>query len=153
MTNIKRTTPEDPDFCNLIALLDQDLWKRYPSTQQNYVAHNVMKLDAKVVIAYQGGQPAGCGCFREAGAPGTVEIKRMFVVEQARGKGIASAILTALEQWAAETGYTAAILETGAGQPEAIALYTKLGYRRIANYEPYCNSAESVCMSKVLEGG
>ena len=43
-----------------------------------------------------------------------------------------------------------ALLETGSGQPEAIALYKKLGYVQIENYEPYIGSEESVCMGKPL---
>lgn len=150
MIDIKRTSTEDPDFCNLIGLLDKDLWSRYPKTQQNYTAHNMIECDAKVVVVYLDGMPAGCGCYRETEEPETVEIKRMYVLERARGKGLASTVLQELEQWAAAAGQRAAILETGVNQPEAIALYAKLGYRRIANYGPYAGNPESVCMGKDL---
>ena len=150
MAAIKRTSSGDPDFSFLLRLLDEDLWKRYPKTQQNYEAHNIIKQDANVVIAYADGEPVGCGCFRDTGVPGTVEIKRMYVAEPQRGKGIAKAMLRELESWASEGGWRRAVLETGVNQPEAIALYTKTGYARIDNYGPYIGNRESVCMGKAL---
>lgn len=150
MLELKRTSSEDPAFNQLIVLLDDDLWKRYPQTQQNYVKHNIIKLGAKAVIACDDGKPVGCGCFREVDANGTVEIKRMYVLERMRGRGIAKAILGELEKWAVELGKSRAILETGIKQPEAIELYTKSGYGRIENFGPYANNKESVCMGKDL---
>lgn len=150
MVELKRASSEDPDFNKLIRLLDDDLWKRYPQTQQNYAEHNIVKLNAKAVIAYNDGTPVGCGCFRETDTRGTVEIKRMYVLGQMRGKGIATSILQELEKWAVEIGKNKAILETGINQPEAIALYAKSGYGRIENYGPYIDIKESICMGKEL---
>ncbi|WP_407524361.1 GNAT family N-acetyltransferase [Lacibacter sp. MH-610] len=55
-----------------------------------------------------------------------------------------------LEQWAKEEGYSAAVLETGKKQPEAIRLYEKCGYSRIPNYGQYAGVENSVCMKKEL---
>ncbi|MNL69026.1 Acetyltransferase (GNAT) family protein [compost metagenome] len=96
------------------------------------------------------GKPAGCGCYRDAGEGQTVEMKRMYVQDEKRGKGIASRVLRELEAWAKEAGKERAILETGLGQPEAIALYKKCGYRQIDRYEPYTDREDSVCMAKLL---
>ena len=93
--------------------------------------------------------PAGCGCFKKYG-PDTVEIKRIYVKPEYRGAGIAQQILAELERWAVEAGFSAAILETGNKQPEAIGLYQKNGYRRIANYGPYAGLADSICFGKKL---
>jgi GNAT superfamily N-acetyltransferase len=153
MVELKRTSSEDPNFYLLIRLLDEDLWKRYPYTQQKFVEYNIIKLNAKVVIAYDNEEPVGCGCFRKTDSDGTVEIKRMYVLERMRGKGIAKLMLCELEQWAAVLGMKVAILETGINQPEAIALYVKAGYRRIENYGPYKKIDESICMSKGLSIG
>ncbi|SDN04736.1 Ribosomal protein S18 acetylase RimI [Paenibacillus sp. yr247] len=150
MISIRRTSAENPDFCSLIELLDKDLWNRYPETQQNFTAFNVVKLDAKVIVAYDDDRAVGCGCFREIGNKTIVEIKRMYVKEEVRGKGIAKSILIELEKWAIEEGRNSAILETGINQPEAISLYKKLGYEQIEKYEPYVNSNDSICMGKEL---
>jgi putative acetyltransferase len=150
MIRLRRTSSEDRDFSHLIELLDKDLWNRYPETQQNFTAFNVVKLDAKVIVAHDDGNPIGCGCFRETENRSVIEIKRMYVKEEARGQGIAKAILIALEEWALEEGKERAILETGINQPEAISLYKKIGYEQIENFGPYLNCSESVCMGKDL---
>ncbi|MDR1525920.1 MAG: GNAT family N-acetyltransferase, partial [Tannerella sp.] len=85
------------------------------------------------VVVYSANEAVGCGAIR-AYSSGTVEIKRMFVREDQRRKGIASMILDELEWWAKELGFLRCILETGEKLPEAIRLYQKKGYSRIANY-------------------
>ena len=150
MISLKRTYSEDPEFSQLVKLLDEDLWRRYPQSQQHFSQHNLTKSDAKVIVVYDEGKPVACGCFRDAEINASVEIKRMFVVSEMRGRGIAAVVLTELEKWAGELGMSQAILETGINQPEAIALYTKLGYCQIDNYGPYININESLCMSKKL---
>lgn len=67
------------------------------------------------------------------------ELKRMYVVPEARGRGVARALLTALEDAAREIGYVRARLDTGAAQPHALALYSSAGYRSIDDYNgnPY----------------
>ena len=59
-------------------------------------------------------------------------------------------LMRSLEDWARELGYRTAVLETGVLQPEAIRLYEAAGYRRIPNYPPYEDVAESVCYRKSL---
>ena len=93
--------------------------------------------------------PAGCGCFRYF-APETVEIKRMYVRPEFRGRGISRLILAELEKWAAELGYTKSVLETGNQQTEAIHLYHRFGYTEIPNYGNYEGTETSICMSKKL---
>ena len=61
----------------------------------------------------------------------------MYVSPMARGVGVAKALLTAIEESAAEQGRTRMILECGNRQPEAIALYEKLGYARIPDFGHY----------------
>jgi GNAT superfamily N-acetyltransferase len=65
---------------------------------------------------------------------GVAEIKRMYVVPQARSRGLARVLLGALEDAARDLGYTRVRLDTGARQPHARALYLSTGYREI---EPY----------------
>ncbi len=68
---------------------------------------------------------------------GKAEIKRMFVLPEWRGRGVAKTILHELEIWAASEGYQEAVLETGNGQPEAVSLYGRCGYGIISNFGPY----------------
>lgn len=80
-----------------------------------------------------------------------MEVKRMFTMPEARGKGLASQILNELENWARELGYKTCVLETGIRQPEAIALYQKKGYEKTNNYGQYAGVANSVCFKKELK--
>jgi putative acetyltransferase len=147
MISLQRTDSNNPAFRQLIAQLDKDLHGRYDIRQEAYDVHNrIVYLDT-VVIAFVNETAAGCGCFKRYDDK-TVEVKRMFVSPANRGKGIASAILAELETWATELGNAGIVLETGTGQPEAIALYKKKGYKVIPNYGPYLGMGESVCMGK-----
>ena len=150
MAIIFRTTPGHHHFKKLVADLDAELWIRYPAIQQNFAPHNKIDDSARVVIAYVDDKPVGCGCFRPMGEPGSIEIKRMFVMPDFRGRGIAKLVLNQLEQWALEEGFVQSKLETGFNQPEAIAVYRKSGYRLIPNYPPYTHMKESMCMTKTL---
>jgi GNAT superfamily N-acetyltransferase len=62
------------------------------------------------------------------------EIKRMFVVPEARGQGHASTLLKALEDEARRLGYRRARLDTGVHQPQAQAMYERAGYAPIGNF-------------------
>ena len=75
----------------------------------------------------------------------------MYTLPGSRGKGIATAILKELENWAFELGYAKCVLETGKRQPEAIALYEKSGYKRIPNYGKYAGVENSVCYEKNID--
>lgn len=59
----------------------------------------------------------------------TAELKRIWTRDDLRRQGLARQIVLALEEAAAELGYTRAYLTTGFRQPEATGLYLSLGYR------------------------
>jgi len=137
------------DFCLLTHALDEELNVRYGKEQALYDQHNVIDPIETALVGYEGEIPVACGCFKKIDET-TVEIKRMFVMPAYRRRGFSSQILSALEAWAGECGFSHAQLETGKAQPEAIALYTKIGYEVIPNYTPYVGMENSVCMHKVL---
>lgn len=147
---IIRTDSDHPDFRTLVALLDQDLAVRDGEDHAFYAQFNKVDKIKHVVVAYLETQAIGCGAIR-AYDPDTVEVKRMFVHPDHRGKGLAGAVLAELETWAAELGYLRCILETGQMQPEAIRLYLKSGYAIIPNYGQYAGVENSVCMEKWLK--
>lgn len=74
----------------------------------------------------------------------------MFTLPEMRGKGIASKIVSELEIWSKELGFSKIILETGIRQKEAIALYEKCGYQKIPNYGQYSGKENSYCYEKIL---
>jgi len=146
---IVRTTSDSPDFRELVVLLDNDLDSRYGVLQEHYNQFNRIEANNTVVVAYLEDIPVGCGCFKKFDND-SVEIKRMFVKDDYRGKGIARKILTELEKWATEIGYKNTVLETGSKQFEAINFYTNFGYNRIENFGQYAGNTNSICMSKSL---
>lgn len=148
--SIERTNSSNRNFGLLVEKLDKDLLERYNELQLYYRQFNKIENNPNVVIAYAGNEAAGCGCFKPFDAT-SVEIKRMYVTDEHRGKGIGAAILKELEIWAAESGYRFTVLETGNNQPEAIHLYQKLGYRTIPNYGQYADMETSICMKKELK--
>ena len=149
MTRLKRTTSEDVDFQTLVKLLDHELATRDGDEHSFYAAFNKTADIKHVVVYYHGDKPVGCGAFKPYDEK-TVEIKRMFVLPELRGKGIAAVVLKELELWAAELNYTACILETGKKQPEAIRLYQRVGYRLVPNYGQYAEVVNSICMRKEI---
>ena len=104
---------------------------------------------AVFVVARRNGQAVGCGAIRPL-ETGVAEVKRMFVVADARGHGIGHAVLSQLETLAREMGYAKLRLETGLKQPEAITLYKKAGYGPYPCYGPYATNPLSVCFEKTL---
>jgi putative acetyltransferase len=152
MIIVKRTNSEDKDFRSLITRLDKDLLVRYGDKQKEYDQFNIIENLDTVVVAYSDKTPIGCGCFKEFDYD-SVEIKRMYVSENQRGKGVGELIMIELEKWACESGFKNSVLETGFAQPEAIHLYKKKGYQEIPCYGPYIGNEEfSVCMKKILIG-
>ena len=79
--------------------------------------------------------PLGCG-MSHALYPDTSEIKRVFVTEAARGKGVAAGICKALEDQARRDGFKRLVLDTSANLPAAKYLYDKLGFTRRDAYQP-----------------
>jgi putative acetyltransferase len=149
MIQIIRTDSGNLDFIELVRQLDAELAERDGDEHPFYAQFNKIDRIKHIVIAYDDGQPAGCGAIKEY-APGVMEIKRMFTRPQNRGVGVASKVLRELEAWAGELSYKKCILETGIRQQEAIGLYKKNGYVIIPNYGQYAGIENSVCFEKEL---
>lgn len=146
---LRRTSSNDKDFHSLVEELNKDLGERYGDLQNFYNRFNAIQNLPTVVIAYYDEEPVGCGCFKKFDDE-SVEIKRMYVSNEQRGKGIGAAILMELEKWAAELKVGSLVLETGNNQPEAVHLYGKMGYTIIPNYGQYSGMKSSICMKKEL---
>lgn len=146
---LKRTDSGDPDFISLVRRLDAELAVRDGDDHAFYAQFNKITHIRTAIVAYQDGHAVGCGAIRPL-EDQVMEVKRMFVLPEYRGKGIAAQILSELERWAKELNAGACCLETGMNQPEAIALYRKSGYASIPNYGPYAGVTNSVCFRKTL---
>lgn len=147
MLTFKRTTSENPDFQYLITLLDADIHSKNYAQQGTFDKMNVVENNQTVIVVYDENKAVACGCFKRYDDK-TIEIKRMFVSPEYRGKRIAGMILNELEAWAKEFGFSRSILETGAKQSQAIIMYQKEGFERIPNFGVYENVAESFCFGR-----
>jgi GNAT superfamily N-acetyltransferase len=85
------------------------------------------------LVGYEDDTPICCGGIKRL-PDGACEIKRMFVVPEARGRGVAKQLLAALEDEARELGYGVARLDTGPQQPHAERMYRDAGYEPIGNF-------------------
>jgi len=101
------------------------------------------------LVAYRDGAPVGCGGLRDLDADHG-ELKRMYVRPAARGTGVSTALLAALEDEGRSRGWDRVVLETGTAQHAAIRLYEREGYHRIPNFGYYADSDVSLCYEKHL---
>ncbi|HWR24184.1 MAG TPA: GNAT family N-acetyltransferase [Feifaniaceae bacterium] len=146
-----RTDGKHPDFIRLCAMLDAYLNALAGGEEKRaeYVPLNRLDHIHDAFVLYDGALPVGCASFKEY-EEGVAEVKRVFVREEYRGRGLSWRLMEAVEGKAREKGYVSLILETGRPLISAIALYTRMGYRIIPNYGPYVCMGESVCMRKEL---
>lgn len=130
--------------------LDAELAIRDGDDHSFYSQFNGIENLEHVVVGYQKNNPVACGAFKIISSK-KVELKRMFVVQEARNKGYGRKVLIDLEKWATAMGYEHVILETGKVLFEAMSFYPKLGYGRIPNFAPYNGIENSVCFEKKLK--
>ncbi len=149
MLKLLRTDSSHPDFVNLVHKLDAFLAIYNGDLNDFYHQFNNIDQLKYVVLAYADDLPVACGAVKKLDEA-TVEVKRMFTDETARGKGAATTILKELEQWSAEMGYKKSMLETGKSLHEANRLYLKSGYKVIPNYGQYIDAVDSICYEKAL---
>ena len=149
MIEIKRTSSSEIDFQHLVSELDGELSTRNGETNEFFAQYNKIDQIKNVIIATIDNKPVGCGAIKAYDSD-TMEIKRMFVPIEMRGKGIAVHILKNLEKWAKEMNYSKCILETGNKMPEAIRLYEKSNYKVVPNYGQYNGIEDSICFEKHL---
>jgi putative acetyltransferase len=144
--------PRSAEILELLRLGDEFAASLYP-VDSCYML-DVSELDTPAVTVLvareKEGEPALGMVALVNREDGTAEIKRMFVSELARGLGIGSALMAAIDESARAAGIRVIQLETGPLQPEAISLYSKHGYTHIDNFGPYIGDEFSVCMEKHL---
>jgi putative acetyltransferase len=149
---IRIDRPDSEDGRRLIQRLDEDLLQRYPAVEIHGLhPQDIADPHLTFLVASIDGHAVGCGALHLA--LGVGEVKRMFVLPEFRGRGIARQLLMALESTARERGYSTLRLETGTRQPEAIGLYRSAGYSEIPCFGEYAGDRFSVCFEKRFARG
>lgn len=142
--------PRQPELLELMRQGNEYTLGLYPPESAHLLS--VEELEAPgvtVFVARDNGQVVGMAAVVNRG-DASAELKRMFVPESARGRGVASALLVELERFAAGDGVTLLQLETGPLQHAALALYERRGYTLIPNFGMYAGDPNSVCFEKQL---
>ena len=124
----------------------------YPPESNHLEGVAALKLPNVLFVgAWCGATLAGCGAVKRLEDDGVYgEIKRVYVLEDYRGRGVSKAIMGVLEAHLAAQGIAIARLETGVSQPEALGLYKRLGYRERAPFGAYRPDPLSLFMEKRL---
>ena len=148
--DIARESPDQPEVIALIAELDDYLRTLYPP--ESIHALDLASLKQPNVLFFVARDEArrAVGCCALVLDPAQGEVKRMVVSPACRGRGVARALLRALESAAADAGCRLLRLETGPLQPEALGLYAAVGYSRRGPYGDYRDDPLSVFMEKSL---
>jgi GNAT superfamily N-acetyltransferase len=147
--HLLRTNSSNTDFQLLVKALDEYLTITDGDEHAFYDQFNKITHIQHVVVIYNDEQPVACGAIKKY-EDGVWELKRMYVVPEQRGSGIAAFLITELERWAKELGVKRLILETGKRQEAAVAFYHKVGYKVIENFGQYVGVENSICFEKQL---
>ena len=149
---IRPVDPLSPAAQRLLELADQLAAALYPPASNHLESADALaRPNVTFIGAYDGPLLVGCGAIKRMDDGGRYgEIKRVFTVEERRGRGIARAIMSDLEARLRDEGIRVARLETGVRQPEALALYRRLGYVERVPFGQYREDQLSVFMEKRL---
>lgn len=157
--HLELRTYDHPDVVSMVAAVQVEYARLYgddgdvsPIDRADFVAPT-----GWFVVGYVDDAPVAMGGWRrrEPGPliPGTnpAEIKRMYVVPEARGDGLSRQMLAAIEESAAAAGIDFLVLETGLAQPQAIGLYRSCGYTDAPPFGYYAGEPDAVHLGKAVE--
>jgi len=159
--NLETVPWDDPRAVLLRAEMDGELGPRYADRLDDIPPEvaarfgQALSVDPDTIVATiiavdAEGDPVGHAALRDLGGElaGSLEVKRVFVAPPVRGTGVSRLLMGELERIAADRGAERLILQTGDRQPDAIALYEKIGYTPIPVYPPYVEITFSHCFEK-----
>ncbi|MGE0794517.1 MAG: GNAT family N-acetyltransferase [Acidimicrobiia bacterium] len=142
------TPPTEDPAAGFLAAMEGELASMYGRPPETLARDRLLAPDGAYAVGWERGRPVAGGGFTRYDAT-TAEIRRMYVVPDARSRGVARRLLAAVEGMARRRGYRAAILDTGARQPHAEALYRSAGY---VDVEPFNDSPAVFFGRRSLEG-
>lgn len=145
-----RTSSDNPLFLDLYSQLEVELEFMYPSVQDEYKQFNVYREPINVILLFHNEKVVGCGAFKRLRKTNWAELKRIYILQQYRGRGYSEILIQALEKWASELHFDSCVLETGIRMQAAMCAYKKMAYRIVPNFQPYLDKPHSICMRKKL---
>ena len=154
---VSRVPADHPDVERFVTALLQEMADRYDDDPDTI--ERTDEAAAFVLLLDDDGTPLGSGAVQrlsKSKADAAVdhgEVKRVYVVPEARGRGLSRLLMSALVDLARDLGYTWLQLETGDVQPEAIGLYESSGWTRVPNYGQYESDPRSLCFGLRIARG
>ena len=151
MTEYRWTDGNDESFREFY-LKTEEYYSKIVGGKQNrtgFIPYNLSESISDVVIASVDGIDVGCAGLKRYNDT-DVEVKRVWVEPECRGKHIATEMMDMIEHRAREMGFKRAILQTRPIMPDAVGLYEKRGYVLIDNYPPYDKLEGAICMALML---
>lgn len=148
---VRECSRQDPALVRLLALSDREFIRRYPERKGQRLGPLLPGI--KFLVAYRGTTSVGCCGLQRPVQPSVedcYEVKRLFVIPEARGTGVADALMLSIESLAAKNGGKRLCFETGTRQPEAIHVVLRHGYTRIRPYPPYPDDPLALCFAKTV---
>ena len=159
MLRIERVGFGHRDAWSLIEAVQEEYVRRYGGRDETPLEPAMFEPPTgSFFVGYLADEAVASGAWRRRtdveafGSTDAAEVKRMYVAPTARGRGVARAMLAHLETTAREAGAAVMVLETGAAQPEAIALYGSSGYVPIPSFGYYKDSPVNRCFARDLRG-
>jgi len=148
--HIKKESPNQPEIVAMLEQLDAYFGALYPAESNHLLdVAALMQPDVVFLVARNDhGAAVGCGAYVNRG--GYAEVKRMYVDPSQRGQGVGGLLMAAIVDGARSAGLPRLRLETGISQPEAIGLYERDGFVRIAPFGDYVEDPLSIFMEKPL---
>jgi drug/metabolite transporter (DMT)-like permease/GNAT superfamily N-acetyltransferase len=125
-----------PDAAALLRSYAEEMEERFAGREPcrvDTIASEYVAPNGTFLVAYEDDAPIACAGLRRL-PDGSGEVKRMYVVPDARGRGVGRRLLEALEAKAQELGFARLRLDTGSQLTEAKELYRSAGFREIDDY-------------------
>jgi putative acetyltransferase len=147
---IEHLDPEAPEVQALVAASDAFYDGLYPAESNHLEAiDDLQKPNVLLIGARLDGRLVASAAAKQMEDDDSyAEIKRVFVLDQFRGRGLSARLMVYLESELQQRGVELFRLETGVHQPEALGLYRKLGYRERGPFGAYRPDPLSVFMEK-----
>jgi putative acetyltransferase len=149
---VERLDPASAGALRLFQLSDEYMAALYPAEANHMAsAEDLQNPGAALYGCRAGAVLAACGAVKlQEGEARYGEIKRLFVDPPYRGRGLSKLLMARLEQHLLELGVELVRLEAGISQPEALGLYTRLGYVERGPFGIYTSNPYSIFFEKRL---
>jgi putative acetyltransferase len=146
---IERALTPTAEVRTLVGELEDILAAQYPPEERHGLSiEAIFQPHVRFFLIRQDGTAVGCGGV--ALFDDFAEVKRMYIRESARGRGLAQAMLARLESETRSAGLTKLRLETGDQQTDAMRLYSRAGFRQCPPFGAYLAMAPFTIATSVF---